>query len=161
MAAHQAPPSLGFSRQEHWSGLPFPFPMHDSEKWKWSRSVVPDSYPLPISKRIFFLMPLFKHYPKSLSGPSSISYISKNQLRCQLGREILLTPWGEVRSFCSGLLAWYTHLVQHLAYYNHIYLFLPVDNELTDDKGTLTHLCIHHTQTNNYSRSLTKMHIHP
>ena len=25
MAAHQASPSLGFSRQEHWSGLPFPF----------------------------------------------------------------------------------------------------------------------------------------
>ena len=24
MAAHQAPPSLGFSRQEHWNGLPFP-----------------------------------------------------------------------------------------------------------------------------------------
>ena len=39
-AAHQAPPSLGFSRQEHWSGLPFPSPMHESEKWKWSRSVV-------------------------------------------------------------------------------------------------------------------------
>ena len=30
-AAHQAPPSLGFSRQEHWSGLPFPSPMHGSE----------------------------------------------------------------------------------------------------------------------------------
>ena len=43
MAAHQAPPSLGFSRQEHWSGLPFPSPMHESEKWKWSRSVVSDS----------------------------------------------------------------------------------------------------------------------
>ena len=39
-AAHQAPLSLGFSRQEHWSGLPFPSPMHESEKWKWSRSVV-------------------------------------------------------------------------------------------------------------------------
>ena len=38
-AAHQAPPSLGFSRQEHWSGLPFPSPMHESEKWKWSCSV--------------------------------------------------------------------------------------------------------------------------
>ena len=25
-AAHQALPSLGFSRQEHWSGLPFPSP---------------------------------------------------------------------------------------------------------------------------------------
>ena len=29
---HQAPPSPGFSRQEHWSGLPFPSPMHESEK---------------------------------------------------------------------------------------------------------------------------------
>ena len=26
-AAHPAPPSLGFSRQEHWSGLPLPSPM--------------------------------------------------------------------------------------------------------------------------------------
>ena len=43
MAAHQASPSLGFSRQEHWSGLPFPSPMHESEKWKWSRSVLSDS----------------------------------------------------------------------------------------------------------------------
>ena len=42
MEAHQAPPSLGFSRQEHWSGLPFPSPMHESEKWKWSCSVVSD-----------------------------------------------------------------------------------------------------------------------
>ena len=33
-AAHQAPLSLGFSRQEHWSGLPFPSPMHESEKSK-------------------------------------------------------------------------------------------------------------------------------
>ena len=31
-AAHQAPPSLGFSRQEHWSGLPFPSPMQEGEK---------------------------------------------------------------------------------------------------------------------------------
>ena len=31
-AAHQAPLSLGFSRQERWSGLPFPSPMHESEK---------------------------------------------------------------------------------------------------------------------------------
>ena len=30
-AAHEALPtqSLGFSRQEHWSGLPFPSPMHE------------------------------------------------------------------------------------------------------------------------------------
>ena len=43
MAAHQAPPSLGFSRQEHWSWLPFPSPMHESERWKWSRSFVSNS----------------------------------------------------------------------------------------------------------------------
>ena len=30
-AAHQAPPSLGFFKQQHWSGLPFPSPMHESE----------------------------------------------------------------------------------------------------------------------------------
>ena len=90
--AYQAPPSMGFSRQECWSGLPFPSPkywsaaaaaakslqscptlcdptdgsppgspvpgilqtrtlecllfpspMHESEKWKWSHSVMSDS----------------------------------------------------------------------------------------------------------------------
>ena len=39
-AAHQAPPSLGFSRQEDWSGLPFPSPMHDAYQ---AASVVSDS----------------------------------------------------------------------------------------------------------------------
>ena len=42
-AAHQAPPPLGFSRQEYWSGLPFPSPMYENEKWKWSHSVVSNS----------------------------------------------------------------------------------------------------------------------
>ena len=42
-AAHQASTSPGFSRQGHWSGLPFPSPMQESEKWKWSRSVMSDS----------------------------------------------------------------------------------------------------------------------
>ena len=39
----QAPLSMEFSRQEHWSGLPFPSQMHESEKWKWNSSVVSDS----------------------------------------------------------------------------------------------------------------------
>ena len=42
-AAHQAPLSLGFSRQEHWSELPFPPPMHESKKWQGSRAVVSNS----------------------------------------------------------------------------------------------------------------------
>ena len=41
MAAHYAPLSLGFSRQGYWSGVPFPSSMHESEKRKWSLSVVP------------------------------------------------------------------------------------------------------------------------
>ena len=28
MAAHQAPPSLAFSKQEYWNAMPFPSPMH-------------------------------------------------------------------------------------------------------------------------------------
>ena len=39
-AAHQASPSLGFSRQEHWSGLPFPSPMHESEVTQSCRLLV-------------------------------------------------------------------------------------------------------------------------
>ena len=41
MAAHQAPLSLGFSRQEHWSGLPF---LLQCMKVK-SESEVAQSYP--------------------------------------------------------------------------------------------------------------------
>ena len=29
---YDAPPSMGFSSQEYWSGLPFPSPMYESEK---------------------------------------------------------------------------------------------------------------------------------
>ena len=36
-------PVLGFSRQEHWSGFPFPSPMHESEMWKWSHWVMSNS----------------------------------------------------------------------------------------------------------------------
>ena len=39
--AHQAPLSLGLSRQEHWSGLPFPSPRQESE----SESEVAQSCP--------------------------------------------------------------------------------------------------------------------
>ena len=41
IAAYQAPPTMGFSRQEYRSGVPLPSPMHESEKW--SHSVVSNS----------------------------------------------------------------------------------------------------------------------
>ena len=37
MAANQDPLSLGFSRQEYWSGLPFPSPMHACMLSRFSR----------------------------------------------------------------------------------------------------------------------------
>ena len=36
-AAHQAPPSLGFSRQEHWSGLPLSAPVQACMLSRFSR----------------------------------------------------------------------------------------------------------------------------
>ena len=33
-AAHQAPPSMGFSRQEYWSGVPLPSPTYPIKKCK-------------------------------------------------------------------------------------------------------------------------------
>ena len=33
-AAYRAPPSLGFSRQEHWSGLPLPAPYYELDFYK-------------------------------------------------------------------------------------------------------------------------------
>ena len=37
MAAHQAPLSLGFSRQKYWHGLPFPSPMQACTLSRFSR----------------------------------------------------------------------------------------------------------------------------
>ena len=64
-AAHQAPPSLGFSRQEHWSGLPFPSPMRESEKWKGSCSVMSDSL------RPHGLQPTRLLHPRDFPGKST------------------------------------------------------------------------------------------
>ena len=58
-------PVLGFSRQEHWSGLPFPSPMHESEKWKWSHSVVSDP------QRPHELQPTRLLHPWNFSGRST------------------------------------------------------------------------------------------
>ena len=50
------PLPLGFSRQEHWSGLSFPSPVLESEKWKWSRSVVSDPA-RPVLKEALYKKP--------------------------------------------------------------------------------------------------------
>ena len=60
-AAHQAPPSLGFSRQEHWSGLPFPSLMHKSEKWsEVAQSCLTLSNPMDCSPPGFTIHGIFQ-----------------------------------------------------------------------------------------------------
>ena len=50
--AHQAPLSMGFYRQEYWSGLPFPFPGSDSVSFE-SLALQADSLPLePLGKPV-------------------------------------------------------------------------------------------------------------
>ena len=48
-AAHQAPPSMGFSRQEHWSGVPLPSP------FVWQTKLFFSTLPKTLSPRINFM----------------------------------------------------------------------------------------------------------
>ena len=45
--AYQAPPSMRFSRQEYWSGLPLPSPMEFSRQEYWSGYPVPPAGDFP------------------------------------------------------------------------------------------------------------------
>ena len=105
MTAHQAPPSLGFSRQEHWSGLPFPSPMHESEKWKWSRSVVSDSL------RPHGLQPTRLLHPWDFPGKSTgvgCHCLLQGQLNSHMQKKRIWTP------IYKNHLKWITDLTQEL-----------------------------------------------
>ena len=74
-AAHQAPPSMGFSRQEYWSGLPVPSP-----------------YPAPTyeqNPRFFFLLTTVTEETIKFSFPSGSSWSKKIQQFPTPGRQAL------------------------------------------------------------------------
>ena len=48
-AAHQAPPSLGFSKQEDWSGLPFPSPIKVKSESEVAQSCLTPGDPMDCS----------------------------------------------------------------------------------------------------------------
>jgi len=50
-AAHQAPPSMGFSRQEYWSGLPLPSPALPLALVKYQRFTL-DSLFTPTKEKV-------------------------------------------------------------------------------------------------------------
>ena len=97
MAAHQAPPSLGFSRQEHWSGPPFPSPMHESEVK--SESEVAQSCPtlsdpmdcsLPGSSVHGIFQTRVLDYYKHTEFPA---YSKRLKILCRLKHTKKLYPW--------------------------------------------------------------------
>ena len=114
MAAHQASLSLGFSRQEHWSGLPFPSPMHASEKWKWSHSVMYDSLWLRGLLPTKLLCPW--DFPGKNTGVGCHCYlaIKRNKLL------IHATRWTNLKNIT---LYWGKDILQKRAYIVPFYLF--------------------------------------
>ena len=61
MAAHQAAPSLGVSRQEHWSGLPFPSPIHERKsESEVAQSCLTLSDPMDCSLPVSFIHGIFQ-----------------------------------------------------------------------------------------------------
>ena len=72
-AAHQAPPSTGFSRQEYWSGSPFPSPLQVAngdykhrklDKMRWNKTISQ----MKINRKIFnkILANWIQHYIKRI-----------------------------------------------------------------------------------------------
>ena len=93
MAAHQAPLSTGFSRQEYWSGVPFPPPVHESEKWKWSHSVVSNSSWPHVLQPTSFLHPW--DFPGKSTGVRChhlLWQIAYEVPKCSLRPTIVVTP---------------------------------------------------------------------
>ena len=79
-AAHQAPPSMGFSRQEYWSGVPSPSPHCTSNVPLFSRMwlVIWGLWSIPrdffLSKHLWLWLIIFSEdYDSSISQPPCFS----------------------------------------------------------------------------------------
>ena len=55
-AVHQAPPSMGFSRQEYWSGVPLPSPQNEIELSLKIKIVLTVGYPMYIFTYLLVLL---------------------------------------------------------------------------------------------------------
>ena len=98
--AHQAPPSMGFSRQEYWSGLPFPSPG--------------DLPNLGIEPRCSSSQAdaLTSEPPGKLVGPPTLDLPNQNSLLCQPsfshypGSTVKKTPWPSAFMASSVICTW-------------------------------------------------------
>src|SRR5574341_960222 len=93
-AAHQAPPSMGFSRQECWSGVPLPSPMSNLDRILKSRDIT-----LPIKVRLVKAMV----FPVVMYGCESWTVKKAERRRIDAfelwcWRSLLRVPWTARRS---------------------------------------------------------------
>ena len=93
-AAYQAPPSMGFSRQEYWSGLPLPSPMTNLDSILKSRDIT-------LSRKVHLVKAMV--YPVVMYGCDSWAIkkaehwrIDAFELWCW--RRLLRVPWTARRS---------------------------------------------------------------
>ena len=129
-AAHQATPSLGFSRQEHWGGLPLPSPMTNLESILKSRDIT-----LPTEVHLVKTMV----FPVVMYGCESWTI---NKAKCQgiyafelwCWRRLLRVPWTARRSNQSllkeispGISLERMMLKLKLQYFGHV-MYFPVDS---------------------------------
>ena len=99
MAAHLAPPSLGFSRQEYRSGLPFPSPMH---AWMLSHFSRVWLYVNPwtaahqmVHSHMHMRTGMFVSYHLLTHTPSFSFLFSSVQSLCRV--QLFATPWNTAR----------------------------------------------------------------
>ena len=119
MAAHQAPLSLGFSRQEYWSGLPFPSPKPPCPLP--SPRFCPSSYPLhwcchpTISSSVTLFSFCLQSFPASGSFPMSQLFASGGQsIGASGSAEVPLN--NEYSGWISFKIDWFDLTVQGLSW---------------------------------------------
>ena len=97
--AHQAPQSLGFSRQEHWSGLPFPSPMTNLNSILKSRDIIL-STKVCLVKAMVFPVVMYRCENWTIKK-AECQRIDAFELWCW--RRLLRVPW-TARTFSQSIL---------------------------------------------------------
>ena len=101
--AHQAPPSMGFSRQEHWSGVPSPSPVSAIQQHEWKLYSFLHSFILKFS--LWQNLPLVYQNSKLtfIFNSLSICYVTRNSLYRKVKHAIQFL-FNEEHLYCIG---WY------------------------------------------------------
>ena len=119
MEAHQTPPSLGFSRQEHWSGLPFRWPKYwtfsfSISSFQWTSGLISFSFDwFDLLAVQGSLKSLLQHHSSkaSILQRSTFFIVQLSHPYMTTGKTTVLTRWTFVGKVMSLLLNMLSRLV--------------------------------------------------